>query len=170
MKAISIWASHNSRKAIALLIVAECLKILSGFAIGYNFLPKFSTGVIEASVLGLVLLITFTQVYYQQYAQEMSKHAHYRFRLRSTFIVLLSSLFLAILAGNRLKSINYAENGTTTAFAAVSVRADSVQNNTPPVSLEKKLHKNKKLGLFSKKQLKMTLTATDALAMYCYFY
>ena len=154
MKAISIWASQNQKKAILLIIVFEVLKCLIGFDIGHNFLPGLSSGAIELSVLGLVLLITFVQNDYQHRANTLSKESHRRFRLRSTGVIMVSSLFLSILVGNHFKGLGYSVRSVFVANAAESVTtttADISKNGADNTVTEKKEKKGLLSRLFGKR-------------------
>jgi hypothetical protein len=151
MNAISIWASHNTKKAITLIIIIEFVKNSIGFDIGHNFLPTFPPAFIELALLGIVFLITFVQTNYKYQAQTLGKEAHRQFRIRSTGIIFLSSLFLSILLGNHFKGLGYSINSVFIANAAVTMPADSVQSATTHVIKEKKHSLKHKLRLFSKK-------------------
>lgn len=147
MKAISIWASHHSKKAITLIVIIELAKNFIGFDIGHNFLPTLSPAFIELAILAIVFLITFVQTTYQHQVLTLSKEAHRWLRLRSTAIIFTSSLFLSILMGNHLKGLGYQINGVISANAAVSMVADSVQQSTTNEIKEKK----HQFRLFAKK-------------------
>lgn len=151
MNVISIWASRNTKKAILLIIIFEVLKLGIGFDIGQHFIPTLSPVFIELAVLSLVLLVTYVQNNYKHKAPVLSKEAHRQFRLRSTSIIFLSSLFLSMLLGNHFKGLGYNINSIVVANAAVTIPADSVQ--TPPSDdiKDKKQVKKHKFRLFSKK-------------------
>jgi len=151
MNAISIWASRNTKKAILLIIIFEILKLGIGFDIGQHFVPTLSPIFIELAVLSLVLLITYVQNNYRHKSPALSKETHRKFRLQSTGIIFLSSLFLSILLGNHFKGLGYNINSVLVANAAVTIPADSVQTAPNDDIKDKKQVKKHKFRLFSKK-------------------
>ncbi len=151
MNAISIWASHNTKKAITFIVIIEFAKNIIGFDIGNSFLPAISPAFIELAVLAIVFLITFVQTNYQHQANTLSKEAHRKLRLKSTAIIFLSSLFLSILLGSHFKGLAYSINSVFAANASVAISADSVQTSaTNEVKAKKQMAKHK-FSLFSKK-------------------
>src|SRR6218665_1963980 len=138
MNVISIWASRNTKKAIAFIVIIEFAKSIIGFDIGHNFLPTLSSSFIELTVLGIVFLVTFVQANYKYQAQTLGKEAHRQLRLRSTGIIFLSSLFLSVLMGNHFRGLGYSVNSVFIANAAVSMPADSVQTTSTTQIKEKK--------------------------------
>ncbi len=151
MNLISIWASHNTKKAITFIVIIEFAKSIIGFDIGHNFIPKLSPAFIELAVLSLVLLITFVQANYKYQAQTLSKEAHRQLRLKSTGILFLSSLFLSILGGNHFRGLGYSIGSPFAVNAAVSMSTDSVQITAATVAKEKKYTSKHKFHLFAKK-------------------
>jgi MFS family permease len=154
MKTISIWASKNQNLAIAFIIIIELLKGLMGFAIGNDFLPILSNATIELSVLAIVFIISFVQINYRHYAPELTKEKYYKFRIKSTAIIFLSSFLLAILLGNHFKNVGYLVSNQLISYAGVTIKTDSVQQQEGLTIFEKTIKKNqsnhKKHQLFSK--------------------
>ncbi len=152
MKAISIWASQNQKTAILLIIIFEVLKCSIGFDIGHHFLPVFSSGVIELSVLSLVILSTIVQTSYQHQTDTLNKEAHRKFRLTCTGIIMASSLCLSILLGNHLKGLGYQVRSIYAANAAERVTAAENKKSGAPVKVtERKTRKGFVSRLLSKK-------------------
>ncbi len=153
MKTISIWASKNQKLAIAFIIIIELLRGSIGFAIGNDFLPAFSNATIELSVLLIVFIISFVQINYRHQKLELSKEAHYKFRLKNTAIIFFSSFLLAILSGNYFKNLAYLVNNQLFSYAGVTIKTDSVQQPQATIVFEKSIkHKhnlNKKQSLSS---------------------
>ncbi len=132
MKNISVWASKNQKLAITFIVIIELLKITLGAMIGNYFLPFLSNTTIEICTLVIIFIVSFVQINYQLKAPELSKIALRKFRLKSTGLILLSSLFLAILAGSHFNNLGYSLDNQLFAYAGETIKIDSsqTQNNT----------------------------------------
>lgn len=101
-----------------------------GFRIGFRFLPYFPGIVTELAVTALAIGALYIEINYshQSAIPALTKAKQYVLRTRTAFLLLVASLLLSIIAGNRLQYVADPQNTSSLAWASARRSSESSGN------------------------------------------